>query len=47
MGPWTTNWPGRAQRRPVAWHGPNHTPDNIYIHFAGHDTLMFIEGVNA
>jgi glyoxylase-like metal-dependent hydrolase (beta-lactamase superfamily II) len=31
----------------LAWHGPNHTPDNIYIHFPGHDTLMFIDVVNA
>ena len=28
-------------------HGPNHTPDNIYIYFPGHDTLMFIDVVNA
>ena len=27
--------------------GPNHTPDNIYIHFPDHDTLMFIDVVNA
>ncbi len=27
--------------------GPNHSPDNIYIHFPGHDTLMFIDVVNA
>ena len=31
----------------LAWHGPNHSPDNIYIHFPGHDTLMFINVVNA
>jgi glyoxylase-like metal-dependent hydrolase (beta-lactamase superfamily II) len=31
----------------LAWHGPNHSPDNIYIHFPGHDTLMFIDVVNA
>jgi glyoxylase-like metal-dependent hydrolase (beta-lactamase superfamily II) len=31
----------------LAWRGPNHSPDNIYIHFPGHDTLMFIDVVNA
>jgi hypothetical protein len=29
------------------WHGPNHSPDNIYVHFPDHDTLMFIDVVNA
>jgi glyoxylase-like metal-dependent hydrolase (beta-lactamase superfamily II) len=37
----------RHRRRLPAWHGPNHSPDNIYIHFPGHDTLMFIDVVNA
>ena len=36
-----------GERVELAWHGPNHTPDNIYIHFPGHDTLMFINVVNA
>jgi glyoxylase-like metal-dependent hydrolase (beta-lactamase superfamily II) len=36
-----------GERVELAWHGPNHTPDNIYIHFPGHDTLMFIDVVNA
>src|SRR5260221_2737397 len=27
----------------LAWHGTNHTPDNIYIHFPGHDTLMLVD----
>ena len=31
----------------LAWHGGNHSPDNIYIHFPDHDTLMFIDVVNA
>jgi len=31
----------------LAWHGPNHSPDNIFIHFPGHDTLMLIDVVNA
>ena len=36
-----------GERVELAWHGPNHSPDNIYIHFPGHDTLMFIDMVNA
>src|SRR6202044_1691424 len=35
------------ERVELAWRGSNHTPDNIYIHFPGHDTLMFIDVVNA
>jgi glyoxylase-like metal-dependent hydrolase (beta-lactamase superfamily II) len=36
-----------GERVELAWHGPNHSPDNIYIHFPGHDTLMLIDVVNA
>ena len=36
-----------GERVDLAWHGSNHTPDNIYIHFPGHDTLMLIDIVNA
>jgi glyoxylase-like metal-dependent hydrolase (beta-lactamase superfamily II) len=36
-----------GERAELAWHGPNHSPDNIYIHFPDHDTLMFIDVVNA
>jgi glyoxylase-like metal-dependent hydrolase (beta-lactamase superfamily II) len=36
-----------GERVELAWHGSNHTPDNIYIHFPGHDTMMFIDVVNA
>jgi glyoxylase-like metal-dependent hydrolase (beta-lactamase superfamily II) len=36
-----------GERAELAWHGPNHTPDNIYIHFPGHHTLMLIDVVNA
>ena len=36
-----------GDRVELAWHGPNHSPDNIYIHFPDHDTLMFIDVVNA
>jgi len=36
-----------GERAELAWHGSNHSPDNIYIHFPGHDTLMLIDIVNA
>jgi glyoxylase-like metal-dependent hydrolase (beta-lactamase superfamily II) len=36
-----------GERAELAWHGPNHSADNIYIHFPDHDTLMFIDIVNA
>jgi glyoxylase-like metal-dependent hydrolase (beta-lactamase superfamily II) len=36
-----------GERVDLAWHGSNHSPDNIYIHFPGHDTLMLIDVVNA
>jgi glyoxylase-like metal-dependent hydrolase (beta-lactamase superfamily II) len=36
-----------GERVELAWHGGNHTPDNIYIHFPAHDTLMLIDVVNA
>jgi glyoxylase-like metal-dependent hydrolase (beta-lactamase superfamily II) len=36
-----------GERVELAWHGPNHSPDNIYIHFADHDALMLIDVVNA
>ena len=36
-----------GERAELAWHGSNHSPDNIYIHFPDHDTLMFIDVVNA
>jgi glyoxylase-like metal-dependent hydrolase (beta-lactamase superfamily II) len=32
-----------GERVDLAWHGTNHTPDNIYIHFPDHDTLMLID----
>ena len=34
-----------GERVELAWHGPNHSPDNIYIHFPDHDTLMFIDEI--
>ena len=36
-----------GERVELAWHGPNHSPDNIYIHFPDHDALMVIDIVNA
>ena len=35
-----------GERIELAWHGPNHTPDNILIHFPEHDTLMMVDIVN-
>ena len=32
-----------GERVELAWHGTNHTPDNIYIHFPNHDTLMLVD----
>jgi glyoxylase-like metal-dependent hydrolase (beta-lactamase superfamily II) len=31
----------------LAFHGPNHSPDNIYIHFPHHDTMMLVDIVNS
>ena len=31
----------------LAYHGPNHSPDNIYIHFPDHDAIMLIDIVNS
>jgi hypothetical protein len=31
----------------LAFRGPNHTPDNIFIHFPDHDALMLIDIVNS
>jgi glyoxylase-like metal-dependent hydrolase (beta-lactamase superfamily II) len=30
----------------LAWHGANHSPDNILIHLPDHDTLMLVDIVN-
>jgi glyoxylase-like metal-dependent hydrolase (beta-lactamase superfamily II) len=32
-----------GDRIKLAWRGTNHTPDNIYIHFPDHDTLMLVD----
>jgi glyoxylase-like metal-dependent hydrolase (beta-lactamase superfamily II) len=36
-----------GERVELAWHGGNHSPDNIFIHFPDHDALMMIDVVNA
>jgi glyoxylase-like metal-dependent hydrolase (beta-lactamase superfamily II) len=36
-----------GERIDLAFHGPNHSPDNIYMHFPRHDALMLIDIVNA
>jgi glyoxylase-like metal-dependent hydrolase (beta-lactamase superfamily II) len=36
-----------GERIDLAWHGPNHWPDNIFIHLPDHDTLMLVDIVNA
>jgi glyoxylase-like metal-dependent hydrolase (beta-lactamase superfamily II) len=36
-----------GERIELAWHGPNHTPDNSIIHFPDHDALMMVDIVNA
>jgi glyoxylase-like metal-dependent hydrolase (beta-lactamase superfamily II) len=36
-----------GERVELAWHGPNHSPDNIFIHFPDHDALMLVDIVNA
>src|SRR6476659_8400465 len=32
-----------GERIELAWHGSNHTPDNIFIHLPDHDTLMLVD----
>lgn len=36
-----------GERVLLAYHGPNHSPDNIFIHFPDHDSLMLIDIVNS
>jgi glyoxylase-like metal-dependent hydrolase (beta-lactamase superfamily II) len=36
-----------GERVELAFRGPNHSPDNIFIHFPDHDALMLIDVVNA
>ena len=35
-----------GERIDLAWHGANHSPDNIVIYLPDHDTLMLIDIVN-
>jgi glyoxylase-like metal-dependent hydrolase (beta-lactamase superfamily II) len=35
-----------GERIELAWHGPNHSPDNIVIHLPDHNTLMLVDVVN-
>ncbi|MGN6633932.1 MAG: MBL fold metallo-hydrolase [Oryzihumus sp.] len=35
-----------GERVELAFHGPNHSPDNIFIHFPDHDALMLVDIVN-
>jgi glyoxylase-like metal-dependent hydrolase (beta-lactamase superfamily II) len=36
-----------GERFELAWHGPNHTPDNSLVHFPDHDALMMVDIVNS
>jgi glyoxylase-like metal-dependent hydrolase (beta-lactamase superfamily II) len=36
-----------GERIQLEWHGSNHTPDNSFIHFPDHDTLMLVDIVNS
>jgi glyoxylase-like metal-dependent hydrolase (beta-lactamase superfamily II) len=35
-----------GERIELAWHGCNHSPDNIFIHLPEHDALMLVDIVN-
>ncbi|MFF1632551.1 MBL fold metallo-hydrolase [Leifsonia sp. NPDC058248] len=35
-----------GERAELRFHGPNHSPDNIFIHFPDHDALMLVDIVN-
>jgi glyoxylase-like metal-dependent hydrolase (beta-lactamase superfamily II) len=35
-----------GERVELAWHGTTHSPDNIFIHFPDHGTLMLVDIVN-
>jgi glyoxylase-like metal-dependent hydrolase (beta-lactamase superfamily II) len=36
-----------GERVELMFHGPNHSPDNIFIHFPDHDALMLVDIVNS
>ncbi len=35
-----------GERIELAWHGSNHSPDNIFIHLPGHAALMLVDIMN-
>jgi glyoxylase-like metal-dependent hydrolase (beta-lactamase superfamily II) len=35
-----------GERVELAWHGSNHSPDNIFIHLPDHDALMLVDVVS-
>jgi glyoxylase-like metal-dependent hydrolase (beta-lactamase superfamily II) len=35
-----------GERIELGWHGSNHSPDNSYIYFPNHDTLMLVDVIN-
>jgi glyoxylase-like metal-dependent hydrolase (beta-lactamase superfamily II) len=35
-----------GERIELAWHGSNHSPDNIFIHLPDHEALMLVDIVN-
>ena len=35
-----------GERIDLAWHGPNHSPDNSLIHLPDHNTMMMVDIVN-
>ena len=35
-----------GERIELAWHGANHTPDNIFIYLPDHDALMLVDIIN-
>jgi len=36
-----------GERVELSFHGPNHSPDNIFMHFPDHDALMLVDIVNS
>jgi hypothetical protein len=42
----TSSTTREASRIDLAWHGSNHSPDNIFIHLPDHDTLILVDIVN-
>jgi len=45
--PITASWRSVVNASSWPWHGSNHTPDNSFIHFPDHDTLMLVDIVNS